>query len=62
MLGDVGMELTGSVGLVILKSSKRTLFLHLVHSGILDVEVLVKIYRHLVHSWVCTWELLINLL
>ena len=43
MLGEIFVEVTRSVGLVILKSSKRTLFLHLVHSGILDVEVLVKI-------------------
>ena len=60
MLGDVGMEVTGYVGLVVLESFKHTLCRHLVHSEILDVKVLVKIFRHLVHSWVCTWEILIN--
>ena len=60
MLGDVGMEVTGYVGLVVLESFKHNLCRHLVHLEILDVEVLVKIYRHLVHSWVWTWEILIN--
>ena len=61
MLGDVGMEVTGSVGLVVLESLKHTLFRHLVHSEILDVKVLVKICQNLVHSWVRTWDILINL-
>ena len=43
------MEVTGSVGLVVLYLFKHTLCQHLVHSGIMDVEFLVKIYRHLVH-------------
>ena len=61
MLGDVGMKVIGSVGLVLLESFKHTIFRHLVHSEILDVKVLVKICRKLVHSWVWTWYILINL-
>ena len=49
MLSEVDMEVTGSVGLVVLESFKHTLFWHLVHSGILDVEVLVIICRNLVY-------------
>ena len=49
MLGDLVMEVTESVGLVVLYLFKHNLYKHLVRSGILDVEVLVRIYRHLVH-------------
>ena len=52
MLGGVGVEVTGSVRSGVLESFKHTLCQHLEHSGILDVEVLVKICWHLVHSWV----------
>ena len=36
------MEVTGSVGSVLLELFNRTLCWHLAHSGISDVEVLVK--------------------
>ena len=49
LLSEVDMEVTGSVGLVVLESFKHTLCWHLVHSGILDVEVLVIICRNLVY-------------
>ena len=43
------MEVTGYMGLLLLEWFKHTICQHLVHSGILDVEVLVKICTHLVH-------------
>ena len=61
MFVDVGMDVTGSVGLGLLKSPNHTLCRHLVHSGILDVKVLVKICQHLVHLKIWTREILINL-
>ena len=54
------MKVTGSVGLLVLLYFNQVLCCNLVHSGILDVEVLVKICWHLVHSWVWTREILIN--
>ena len=54
------MEVTGSVGLLVIESLKHTLCQHLAHLGLLDAEVLVKICPHLVHLWVRMREILIN--
>ena len=48
------------MGLVVLESFNHTLCWYLVHSGILDVKVLVKICWHLVHLQIWTLDITIN--
>ena len=60
MLGGVGVEVTSSMGSVVLELSKHTISWKLAHLGILDVEVLVTIRWNLVRSWVRTHEILRN--
>ena len=56
----VVVEVTESIGLEVLEKFKHTLFLHLAHSGISGVEVLVTICWNLVNFWLWTVELLRN--